>query len=91
MRMIVLFVRGVFHGPVAGHRQLARAKERITVWTRDIFEEILGEELALDFNPEPVGLFDNLDPLRRGERQGGGRNEVERDQCGDCGDGPNEV
>src|SRR5438445_2412522 len=61
MRMVVLLVRSVLHRPIAGHGQLARTDERVTVRTGDIFEIIFGEKPAVDFYPQPVREFGDLD------------------------------
>jgi len=54
MSMIVILPRGVFHGPIARHRGVARADEGITVWARHIPKEILREKHAVDVDAQPV-------------------------------------
>ncbi len=52
MGMIVFFTGGFFHRPVARHRRIARADERITEWAGNIFEIIFGEKFSVEFDAQ---------------------------------------
>ena len=54
MFVVVLLVVGVLHRPVARHGQTVRAENRVKERAGNIFEMILGEQLAIDFDAEPV-------------------------------------
>jgi hypothetical protein len=76
MGMVVLLIGGGFHRPVASHRGAAGADEGVEVGARDVLKEILGEELAIDFHAQAIGLL--------GDAHAGGR------ACGRTGNGADE-
>src|SRR5947208_3270385 len=79
MRMIMLLVWRAFHGPVARHGNVARARERVTVRAGNVFEKVFGEKFAVKLDPEPIRQLGDLNALFliRGGRLLGGERERE--------------
>ena len=61
MWMVVLFIRQIFHWPVAGHWCISGADERIGIRARDVLEEVLREEGAIDLDSQAVLETGDLD------------------------------
>jgi hypothetical protein len=61
MLVIVLFIFGVFHRPVAGYRQAVGTEYRIKVRTGNILVKVLGKEFSADLDPYFATLIRDFD------------------------------
>ena len=64
--VIMLFIRGAFHGPIPRHGGFARTEHRVAIGPRHIPEKVFREQTAVKLNSHPVGKLDELDTLLGG-------------------------
>ena len=63
MGMVVFFGVDIFHWEIAGDRHSTGAADRIEINVWRAFEDVFGEQLAIDFDPQLVVQFGDLDAL----------------------------
>ena len=70
MRVIVLLRVQIFHRPIAGDGQAAGSDDRVKIRPRNVAIKILGEQFAIDLDPQAVGQLLNPHTRSGGSRQG---------------------
>src|SRR5882672_5361524 len=76
MRVVMFLVGSCLHRPIPGQRRFSRPDQWIVIRPRHVLEKVLGEKMAVDFNPKPVRELRDLHALagrRTGSLPGGKR------------------
>ena len=69
VRMVMGFAGSFLHGEIPGHRRFSRTDDRIEKRLGRLLEPVLGEELAVDFDPDAVVELRDADSGRRRGRR----------------------